>query len=212
MAEMNIWIVEDDAGYRRTLQRLLERENEMSCMHVFASCAPMFDALEEGDHPDLILMDLGLPGMGGVEGIAKLKDHVPDVAVVVLTVFSEKEKVLDALDAGAAGYLLKSATPREIISGLKDVFEGGAVLSPVVAKTVLGEIHSAKRVGDFGLSEREMEVLTLLADGMANKQIADTLHVSYFTVNFHVKNLYKKLEVQSQTAAVAKAFRSGLIE
>ncbi|MCP5536929.1 MAG: response regulator transcription factor [Akkermansiaceae bacterium] len=212
MTNMNIWLVEDDSGYRRTLQRLLNREEKMACGQVFSSCNTLFEALATESHPDLVMMDLGLPGMGGVEGIQKLAELAPDVAVVVLTVFSEKEKVLDALDAGAAGYLLKSATPKEIIRGLKDVFEGGAALSPAVAKTVIREMHISKPTEQFGLSQREMEVIKLLAEGLAVKQIADELGVSYFTVNFHVKNLYKKLHVQSQSGAVAKAFRSGLLE
>ncbi|CAA6677617.1 MULTISPECIES: response regulator transcription factor [unclassified Lentimonas] len=212
MMTINVWVVEDDAGYRRTLQRLLNRDEGITCAQVFASCDKLFEALGSEPHPDLILMDLGLPGMGGVEGIQKLAEYAPDVAVVVLTVFSGKEKVLEALDAGAAGYLLKSATPEQIIRGLKQVFDGGAVLSPAVAKTVLGELQKSKPTERFGLSDREMDVLKLLADGLATKQIADELGVSYFTVNFHVKNLYKKLEVQSQSGAVAKAFRSGLLE
>jgi DNA-binding NarL/FixJ family response regulator len=212
MTTINIWVVEDDAGYRRTLQRLLNRDEGIACDRVFASCHKLFEALESGPYPNLILMDLGLPGMGGVEGIQKLAASVPDVAVVVLTVFSGKDKVLDALDAGAAGYLLKSATPRQIIRGLKEVFEGGAALSPAVAKTVLGELNKSKPTERFDLSDREMDVLKLLAEGLAVKQIGADLGVSYFTVNFHVKNLYKKLEVQSQSGAVAKAFRSGLLD
>ncbi|MFC5050135.1 response regulator [Rubritalea spongiae] len=212
MTPIDIWIVEDDAGYRRTLQRLLERESEIICNRVFDSCAPLLEAIESSALPDLILMDLGLPGMGGVEGIGRLSVAAPDVAVVVLTVFSEKEKVLDALDAGAAGYLLKSATPREIVRGLKEVFEGGAALSPAIAKTVMQEVRSVNLDDPFSLSEREVEVLSLLADGLALKQIADALSVSSNTVNFHTKNLYKKLEVQSQSGAVAKAFRAGLLK
>ncbi len=212
MTAMNIWVVEDDAGYRRTLQRMLNRDERMTCGEVFSACGPLFDALGTRPHPDLVLMDLGLPGMGGVEGIRKLAEVAPDVAVVVLTVFSVKEKVIEALDAGAAGYLLKSSTPREIIRGLKEVFEGGAALSPNVAKTVLMEVRKSPPEEQFGLSERELSVLKLLADGLLAKQIAGELGISYFTVNFHLKNLYRKLHVQSQPAAVAKALRSGLID
>ncbi|GHC48687.1 response regulator transcription factor [Roseibacillus persicicus] len=211
MTAMNIWVVEDDSGYRRTLQRLLNRDQDISCPQVFASCQPLFDTLSAESHPDLILMDLGLPGMSGVEGIQKLAELAPNIVVVVLTVFSAKEKVMDALDAGAAGYLLKSATPREIIRGLKGASEGGVPLSPAIAKTVLEEMNSSPSPEDFDLSERELEVLQLLAEGLANKQIAERLNISPFTVNFHFRNLYKKLQVQSQPAAVAKAFRAGLL-
>lgn len=211
MITMNIWIVEDDAGYRRTLQRLLNREAGIECNRLFSSCTALFDALSAGAHPDLVLMDLGLPGMSGVEGIRKLAGIAPDLAVVVLTVFSDKEKVLEALDAGAIGYLLKSATPQEIIRGLQDVFKGGAVLSPTVARMVIDEMQKTSSMEEFDLSDREMDVLKQLAEGLALKQIAAELGVSYFTINFHIKNLYKKLHVQSQSGAVAKAFRSGLL-
>lgn len=211
MILINIWIVEDDAGYRRTLKQLLSSEEHLTCTRVFSSCISLFKAIETEPHPDLVLMDLGLPGMGGVEGIQKLAEIAPDLTVVVLTVFEDKKKVLESLDAGAAGYLLKSATPEEIIRGLYEVFQGGAVLSPSVAKMVLEEVRKPKSPGQFGLSPRERELLELLAEGLAGKQIAAELGISYGTVIFHMKNLYAKLEVQSQSAAIAKAFRAGVL-
>jgi DNA-binding NarL/FixJ family response regulator len=211
MIPITIWIVEDDAGYRRMLQGLLNREEHITCRRVFASCLTLFEAIEPEPHPDLVLMDLGLPGMGGVEGIQRLAELAPDLAVVVLTVFSEKETVLNALDAGAAGYLLKSATPQEIVRGMQEVFLGGAALSPSVAKLVLEEARKPKPSGQFDLSAREIEVLELLAEGLSVKQIADRLKVSYHTAGFHIKNIYSKLEVQTQSGAIAKAFRSGIL-
>ncbi len=118
MIPINIWIVEDDAGYRSNLRRTLDLEEHITCSRVFPSCIEFFQAIETEPHPDLVLMDLGLPGMSGVEGIQQLKTVAPDVTVIVLTVFSDKEKVLQSLDAGAAGYLLKTAMPEEIVRGL----------------------------------------------------------------------------------------------
>ncbi len=211
MIPITIWVVEDDAGYRRTLQRLLNREEHITCSRVFSSCITLFEAIETEPHPDLVLMDLGLPGMGGVEGIQKLAGLAPDLAVVVLTVFADKAKVMESLNAGAAGYLLKSAMPQEIIHGLQDVFLGGAALSPSVAKMVLEEVRQSRPAGQFDLSAREIEVLELLAEGFATKQIADKLEISYRTVAFHLKNIYAKLGVQSQSGAVAMALRSGIL-
>jgi DNA-binding NarL/FixJ family response regulator len=171
----------------------------------------MFEAIETDEHPDLILMDLGLPGMDGVEGIRKLAERAPDIAVMVLTVFKEKDKVLEALDAGAAGYLLKTASGPEIIQGIEQVFFGGAALSPTVAKIVLDEIHQRSAGEAFNLSQREIEVLEHLATDLSVKEIAVHLNISRRTVAFHLENIYRKLHVQSQSGAVAKALRSGII-
>jgi DNA-binding NarL/FixJ family response regulator len=156
-------------------------------------------------------MDLGLPGMGGVEGIRKLRTFAPKITVVVLTVFEEKKIVFQALDAGAAGYLLKTATGPEIIQGLKQVFMGGATLSPSIAKLMLEQFHKPSPSKDFHLTEREVEVLEELAKGLAIKEIADVLGISRSTVATHLEKIYTKLHVQSQSGAVAKALRSGII-
>lgn len=211
MIPITIWIVEDDAAFRRSLQQVLSREEHITCNRVFSSCTKLFEAIKTDSYPDLILMDLGLPGMGGVEGIQKLSLLAPDIAVMVLTVFEDKDKVLQSLDAGAVGYLLKTSMPHEIIQGIKDVFLGGAALSPSVAKLVLEEMHRPKSTERFDLSERELEVLASLATGLSSKLIADELEISYNTVCFHLRNIYAKLEVQSKSSAIAKAFRSGLI-
>ncbi|WP_411828201.1 response regulator [Luteolibacter sp. AS25] len=208
---MNIWIVEDDAGFRRTLQSLLNAEEHITCNRVFPSCLDMFEAIEIEPNPDLILMDLGLPGMDGVEGIRKLSKISPEISVMVITVFHEKKKVLDALDAGAAGYLLKTASGPEIIKGLEQVFLGAAALSPAVARIVLDVMRKPAGGESFDLSDREVEVLELLSTGISIKEIAASLGVSRRTAAFHLENIYRKLEVQSQSGAVAKALRSGII-
>lgn len=210
MVPINIWIVEDDAGYRRNLQRSLGREHHITCSRVFPSCIEFLEAIETDTHPDLVLMDLGLPGMGGVEGIQQLKAIAPDVTVIVLTVNEDKEKVMQSLDAGAAGYLLKSSTTRQIVNGLQQVFMGGAALSPMIAKMVLDEVRKPD-ASEFDLSEREIEVLELLAEGLSVKEVAAKLEVSRATAAFHLGNIYQKLDVQSQTGAVAKALRAGII-
>ena len=211
MITHNIWVVEDDTGFRRTLQKLLNREEHLSCDQVFPSCAELFEAIATRAHPDLLLMDLGLPGMGGVEGIRKLSELAPNLAVVVLTVSSEKEKVLESLDAGAAGYLLKSATPREIVRGVRAACEGGTPLSPTVARVVLGEIRKSKPTEDFDLSPREIQVLERLAEGLSIKEIAAVLGIARSTAAGHLEKIYAKLQVQSQSGAVAKALRAGIV-
>ena len=169
MKRIEVWIVEDDAGYRGNLRRSLNLEPGIECSRVFPSCLELFPALEHERHPNVILMDLGLPGMGGVEGIRKLKATAPDVTVIVLTVFSEKRKVLESLNAGAAGYLLKTAMPDEIVRGLRQVIGGGAALSPSVARLVIEQMRKPDPSETFELSTRELEVLVKLAEGLSIK-------------------------------------------
>lgn len=211
MTAITIWIVEDEAVYRRNLKMSLQIEKGITVGRVFPSCVELFEALELERSPDLILMDLGLPGMSGLEAIGILARKNPDLAVVVLTVFSDKEKVLEALDAGAAGYLLKESDGPEIVKGLQQVFFGGSALSPEIAKIVVEELRKPVIREEFNLSSREIEVLEKLADGLAVKEIASLLDISVGTVGFHLTNIYQKLQVQSQTGAVAKALRSGII-
>lgn len=211
MIPYTIWIVEDDTGYRRILQQTLNDAEHITCNRTFPSCHKLFDAVEREPHPNMLLMDLGLPGMGGVEGIRKLSEIAPDITVVVLTVFNDKQKVLDALDAGAAGYLLKTASHEEIIQGLQSVFLGGAALSPSIAKIVLEQMKKPEPANEFDLSEREVAVLEKLAVGMSVKEIAGELGFSHRTTRFHLSNIYEKLHVPSQAGAVAKALRSGII-
>lgn len=211
MIPISVWVVEDDAGFRRTLRDLLNGDEGLSCRRVFPSCDELFSALETDEHPDLLMMDLGLPGMDGVEGIRELAARAPDVAVLVITVFREKEKVLEALNAGASGYLLKTATGREILEGIGQVFQGAAALSPEVAKIVLTEVRKPSSGEAFGLSGREIEVLEQLAMDQSVKEIAEHLGISRRTAAFHLENVYRKLQVQSQSGAVAKALRSGII-
>ncbi len=211
MIPINIWIVEDDSVFRRSLERIVSRNSQITCTQAFPSCIPFLKAVESEELPDLVLMDLGLPKMSGTEGIRKLNALAPDVAVMVLTTFKEKASVMEALDAGAAGYLLKTATGAEIIKGIQDIFMGQSPLSPQVAKVVLEEMRKPAPVEEFNLSDREVEVLEKLAEGLAIQEIGDALGITLRTAHFHLGNIYKKLDVPSQTGAVAKALRTGII-
>ncbi len=211
MIPIDIWIVEDDTGFRRALQRMLSNSEGITCDHVFPSCDPFFEAIKTESLPDLVLMDLGLPGMSGLEAIKKLSKTAPDLTVVVLTVSEDKEKVIESLNAGAAGYLLKTSTGPELVKGLRQVFFGNTALSPSVAKIVLEEMRKPAPSDDFNLTPREIEVIEKLAEGLSIKEIGVALEISYGTAAFHLANIYEKLQVQSQSGAVAKALRSGII-
>ncbi len=211
MIPISIWVVEDNPTYRRMLRQLLNREKHITCSRVFPSCIEFLEAVETESHPDLVLMDLGLPEMGGVEGIKKMYILASDITVIVLTTFKDKQKVLQALDAGAAGYLLKTATGPEILKGIQDVFMGETALSPAVARIVLEEMRKPVAVEEFKLTDREVEVLEQLALDRSPKEVANNLGITVRTARFHLSNIYEKLHVTSQTGAVAKALRSGII-
>ncbi|MGJ8692716.1 MAG: response regulator [Thalassotalea sp.] len=215
MTPIKVWIVEDDTTYRRTLERVISRAESITDCRAFPSCIEFFsilDTLAPCEQPDLVLMDLGLPRMGGVEGIQKLSTNFPDIIAVVITVFSEKEKVLEALEAGASGYLLKSASGPEIIKSLEEVIKGGSVLSPEVAKIVLQNIRKSASDETYKMALREIEVLEKLSLGQSVKEISRSLDISQSTVSTYLARIYGKLKVQSQSGAVAKALRSGIIK
>ena len=165
--------------------------------------------------PDVLLMDLGLPGMSGVEGIKKAKAFLPELTILVLTVYEENELVFDALCAGASGYLVKKTPPSKLLEAIKEAHEGGAPMSSHIARKVIDFFQTKKPVSlqksVYTLTPREKEILTGLVEGHNFKFIADSLYISIETVRFHFRNIYKKLHVHSQSEAVAKAIREGII-
>ncbi len=212
MIPVRVWLVEDDADYRRMMSRVLDRSEKLGDCRAFPSCVELFDTLSGEPPPDIILMDLGLPVMSGLDGIKKLRKVAPDTAVIALTVLGEKKMVLDALQAGASGYLLKSSTRKEIVKGVLDVFWGGSTLSPAVARVVLEDMRKPVPEVTVKLAAREIEVLQKVALGLSVKEMAEVLGISQSTVSTYLGRIYSKLDVQSQSGAVARALREGLIE
>ncbi|GAB5559805.1 MAG: hypothetical protein SynsKO_14520 [Synoicihabitans sp.] len=211
MKLLDVWVVEDDANYRRMLARILGRTQSINLCRVFPGCPEMLAAIDADPHPDVILMDLGLPRMSGLEGIKELMRIAPEIAIIALTAFGQKQKVINALEAGVSGYLLKSASAERIIAGIADVYAGGSALSPPVARIVLDNLRTPPPDFELKLAARELQVLEELALGKTVKEIADTLSISESTVSTYLGRIYAKLEVQSQSGAVAKALRRGLI-
>jgi DNA-binding NarL/FixJ family response regulator len=160
-------------------------------------------------------MDIGLPGMSGIDGISRAKKIRPELNILMLTVYEDSQSVFKALCAGACGYLVKKTPPSRLLEAIRDAFEGGAPMSSLIAKQVITLFQQNQEVftaqSDSGLSAREKEVLTSLAEGNNYKEIADRLFISVDTVRHHIRNIYRKLHVHSQSEAVAKAIRKGLI-
>ncbi len=210
---ITLWIIEDNAAFRSNLSESLNETDNIRCERDFSSCEETLEYLNgSAEPPQLILVDLSLPGMSGIEGLGHLKAGYPDVRCIVLTGSDKQKDVFDAICAGAAGYLLKNTSIEQIIHSIEDVMEGGASLDPHVASMVLNAFPKDNAPPkEYDLTDREIEVLQHLADGKIIKEISAIMDLSPHTVKFHVANTYKKLNVQSQAGAVAKGIRKGII-
>jgi DNA-binding NarL/FixJ family response regulator len=209
----SIWLVEDNTVYRESLAELLERSERYRCGRAFVDGESAVAALKHGrELPRLILMDLALPGMSGIDCVRVIRHASPAVPVVMLTVHQSNERIFEAICAGASGYLLKSASREEILRGIEDVLAGGGTMDAQIARRVLemfarmGSPHA-----DYGLSEREQQILRSLVDGLTKSAIAEYLELSPHTIDGHVRNIYMKLHVNNRSGAVAKALRENLL-
>jgi DNA-binding NarL/FixJ family response regulator len=202
---ITVAIVEDDAGIRRSLEWLLKSSKEFSWV---ASCGNVEEALRilPKAAPQVILMDINLPDRSGIECTAAIKELLPSTQVVMITVYDDAEKVFNSLRAGASGYILKRATPERISQAIREVHAGGVAMSSEIARKVLGVFREPAQAPaeDQNLSRREQEVLELLSQGAANKEIADKLSISIETVTWHLRHIYAKLHVRSRTQAALK--------
>jgi DNA-binding NarL/FixJ family response regulator len=201
---ITICVVEDDAGFRSGLERLFGRTQDFRCLGCFASGEAGLQAIP-GIKPDVVMMDLNLPGMNGADCVRKLKALLPSLQIVMLTVYEDPEQIYNALSAGAMGYLLKQTPPAELLSAIRDVHAGGAPMSSQIARKVVLSFQSAPATSDAeGLSAREREVLDYLAQGFLIKEIGEKLGIGFDTVRTYVRRIYEKLHVHSRAQAVAK--------
>lgn len=209
-------LVDDDDAFRASLRLLVELEPDLAVVGEFGDAADCVAAAAAGGAAAwrLVLMDVEMPRMRGVDGTRALKRLAPDVAVVMLTVFDDPATVVAAICAGADGYLTKASAPTDLIAQVRAVLAGGSPLTPAVARHLVGALRAVR--GDRsapapGLSPREQAVLALLVDGLAYKQVAAQLGIGIDTVRTHIRGLYKKLQVHSVAEAVARALREGLV-
>jgi DNA-binding NarL/FixJ family response regulator len=206
-------IIEDQRELREGLQTLINFTDGFKCMGAFRTA-------EEGisrakfETPDVVLTDIGLPGIDGIEGIRRLKEMYPNLIILVLTIHDDNERIFDALCAGACGYLLKRTPPTKLLENIREAVTGGAPMSPEVASRVIKifrEFRPPERV-DYDLTAHETRILKLLVDGYNFTTAAKKLGVSYNTVKFHMTRIYDKLQVHSKTDAVAKALQNRLLD
>lgn len=202
--EVSIAIVEDDKTVREGLRMLLSGSSGYLCVATFSNGE---DAIKEipGLKPDVVLMDINLPGINGIECIKKLKRQNENILFIMLTVFEDTEAIFNSLKAGASGYLLKNTPPSKLIESIKEVYNGGSPMSGEIARKVVDSFSLSLRPGSKGYSDltvREEEVLSLLAKGFLYKEIADQMHISIDTVRSHIRKVYDKLHVKTRTEAV----------
>lgn len=204
-----VGIVEDNKKIRDLIQRYLDMQEELSCPVAVDSVEDMLEYLEEHPKPDVILMDIQLPGMSGIKGMTLIKEKYEDVDIIMLTVYHDSHKIFNALRAGASGYLLKHTSLPEIKDSILKLIEGGAPMSPQIARKVINHFqeNAPKKNTDSDLTPREHDIVNGLVDGLSYKMIADRYDISIDTVRAHIRNIYRKLHVNSKAEVIAKSLK-----
>jgi DNA-binding NarL/FixJ family response regulator len=211
---IKIAIFDDNRARKEGLKLLVEAMEGMQVTGIFEDCRNVIDKIETAQ-PEVVLMDINMPYVNGIEGLRIIKSKYPKIKVIMQTIFEDDDKILEAISGGADGYIIKQKSPMKLLDGILEVMNGGAPMTPSIALKVL-KLFNAKMEGannseDFQLTNREKEILKFLVEGYSYKMIADKCFVSYATVNKHVSNIYGKLQVHSVSAAVTKAIRKGLV-
>lgn len=211
--DIRVLVYDDNKGRQDALRLLIDNTQDMTCVGTFENCSNVVEQVEE-TQPDVVLMDIDMPTVNGIEGLKLIRKHAPNVLVVMQTVFEQDEKIFEAIRCGAHGYFLKKTTSAKLVEGIRDVLNGGAPMTSIVARKVLHMFYhqnSANPKNHFDLTERELEILSHLVKGLSYKMIADACNITYHTVNSHCKKIYEKLHVHSATEAVAKAIEHRIV-
>jgi len=206
-----VGIIEDNKKIRQLMQRYLDMQEDMSCLVATESVEEMLDYLTTYPHPNVLLMDIQLPGMSGIEGMKIIQQKYPDIEIIMLTVYHDSHKIFDSLKAGASGYLLKHTSLPEIKNAIQLLMQGGAPMSPQIARKVITHFNDrGQKQQESNLTNREQDIVNGLVDGLSYKLIADRLDISIDTVRAHIRNIYKKLHVNSKAEVIAKSLRGEL--
>lgn len=211
MNGIKVIIFDDNDSLRDSISMLLQDNADFTLAGSYSHCLDVIENITD-TNPDVVIMDIDMPGMNGIEGVKLICKNFPAVQILMLTVFDDDEKVFAALKAGANGYILKNAEPQHLLHAISEVYNGGAPMTPSIAKKVLHQFQTIlpEEEKDYHLSTREKEVLSLLVDGLSYKMIAAKMGITYDTVRAHMKKIYEKLHVASMTEAVAKAITQNI--
>ena len=211
--EIKVAIFEDNNNMREGLFQLINGSSGFTCTGAFPNCDDLVRRIKSAN-PDVIVMDIEMPGISGIEGVKLVKENFPDMKILMETIFEDDAKIFDSICAGAEGYILKNTAPTEILGAIKEIYEGGSPMTPTIANRVLKMVKSQRTPDSkntFNLTDREKEILSCLVEGMSYKLIANECTISIDTVNVHIKNIYKKLQVHSKSEAVAKAIKRNIV-
>jgi DNA-binding NarL/FixJ family response regulator len=211
--EIRVAIFEDNQHYRDGMVAVIDITHPFKVIGAFSDCVKLIQRIEQAK-PDIILMDIGMPGLSGIEAVILIRKQFPEIPILMQTVFEDEDKIFAAVCAGASGYLLKNAGPVKLLEAMREVLDGGAAFTPVIAKKVMNMFQqqsSAVKSEFIELSKREKEILQCLVKGMSYKMIAENCFISTETVHSHIKKIYEKLHVHSMSEAVAKAIRNHLV-
>jgi DNA-binding NarL/FixJ family response regulator len=215
MEKIRILIVEDNKFIRNGWEIALQKESDFLIIGSYGSCEDAFKD-EAINSVNVVLMDIGLPGISGIEGVQYLKENYPKIIIVMCTVHDDDDKIFDALCAGAVGYLLKKTKPEELISSLRDAYKGGSPMTPSVARKVIASFQKKSIAPSIRekieLTEREEEILALMAKGKSYPEIANEIFLSLDGVTYHIRHIYEKLHVHTRAEAVAKGIKKRLIQ
>lgn len=214
MTKIRVIAFDDHPAVRQMLELLIDAQPDMICVATWPDCNDLFKRVEKAA-PDVVVMDISMQGMNGIEAVGHLKSWFPDLHILMQTVFEDSDRIFEAIYAGASGYILKNSGNDAIIQAIRDVHQGGSPMTPSVATRVLEKFRmtppGSNVSEDFQLSAREKEVLALLVDGLSYKMIAARLDISYHTVDAHIRRIYDKLHVNSMGEAVSKAIRKRIV-
>jgi DNA-binding NarL/FixJ family response regulator len=212
LGNIKVAVFDDNDTLRDSLNMLLSDTKEVSLVGSYSHCLDVVENLKE-TKPDVVIMDIDMPGMNGIEGVKLIRKYRPSTQILMFTVFDDEEKVFAAIKSGAAGYILKNADPENLAQAIVEVYNGGAPMTPGIARKVLQQFQYIlpNEKEDYHLSPREKEVLGFLVSGLSYKMIGVQMNITYDTVRAHMKKIYEKLHVASMTEAVAKALNQNLL-
>ena len=212
--KIRVTIFDDNRSVRQGLYQLINGSQGYECVGAFENCLNLLDNIET-TKPDVVLMDIQMPGITGIEAVKMIREKYPDLKILMQTIFEDNEKIFQSILAGASGYILKNTSPLRLLDFIKETSEGGAPMSPSVATKVLKFVAqqspSSQASNDFNLSEREKEILSCLVKGMSYKMIAAACYISIDTVRGHISNIYKKLHVHSKGEAIVTAIKDKIV-